>query len=139
MGRKIKMLLKGHTINPGYAEGEAVVTHTPFSFSGELDPNTGKIAPVDHELCGQLIKGKIFVVPTGKGSSSGPNVAWAAMKAGNAPCGIICVTAEPVLAAGAITANIPMIDRLEQNPLEVIKTGDYVKLDALNGLVEIVQ
>ena len=60
------------------------------------------------------------------------------MIAGNVPAAMICVQAEPVVAAAAITANIPMVDKLSKNPLEVIKTGDYVKVDATNGIVEIV-
>ena len=32
---------------------------------------------------------------------------------------------------------IPVIDRPEQNPIELIKTGDRVKVDASNGITEI--
>lgn len=131
------MILKGHTINPGYAEGEAIVTTIPFSFLGELDPSTGKVPSPSHELFGQTLSGKILVFPTGKGSSGGPTIAWKAMKAGNSPKAIICIEAEPVVAAAAIIAGIPMVDRLNRNPLEVIKTGDYVKINATEGFVEI--
>ena len=132
------MKLRGHTINPGQAQGEAIVTHIPFSFLGELDPATGTVPSPSHELFGQSLAGRVFVFPTGKGSSTGPMIAWYAMIAGNVPAAMICVQAEPVVAAAAITANIPMVDRLSKNPLEVIKTGDYVKVDATNGIVEIV-
>jgi hypothetical protein len=30
-----------------------------------------------------------------------------------------------------------MVHRLDQNPLEVIKTGDYIKMDATAGIVEV--
>ena len=132
------MILKGHMINRGKAEGETIVTKIPFSFLGELDPMTGRVPAESHELFGQTLAGKIFVFPTGKGSNSGPIVAWKAMKAGNIPLAMICVQAEPIIAAAAIVANIPMVDRLEKNPLEVISTGDYVKVDATNGIVEVV-
>lgn len=133
------MKLKGHTINPGTAEGEAIVTRIPFSFVGELDPDTGKVSSPSHELFGHSLAGKIFVFPTGKGSSAGPIISWRAMKAGNNPKAMICVQAEPIVAAAAITANIPMVDRLNKNPLEVIKTGDYVKVNATEGTVEIIR
>lgn len=132
------MILRGHTVSAGKAEGEAIVTKMPFSFLGELDPTTGKVPSASHELFGQTIAGKIFVFPTGKGSSAGPIVAWRAMKVGNIPKAIICIQAEPIIAAAAIVTNIPAVDRLEKNPLEVIKTGDYVKVDATNGIVEVV-
>ena len=45
--------------------------------------------------------------------------------------------ADPVVALGAIVSNIPMVDKLDSNPLELIKTGDYVKLDADRGIVKV--
>jgi predicted aconitase with swiveling domain len=131
------MKLKGHIINEGVAEGEAIVTTIPFSFLGELDPETGKVPSPSHELFGQSLAGKVFIFPTGKGSSMAPAIAWYAMLAGNAPCAMVCERAEPVVASAAITINIPMLDRLEKNPVEVIKTGDYVRVDAIEGIVEI--
>lgn len=132
------MILKGHTISPGDAEGEAIVTNTPFSFLGELEPTTGKVPSPSHELFEQTLAGKIFVFPTGKGSSGAPIISWKAKERGNNPKAMICVQAEPIVASAAITADIPMVDRLDKNPLDVIKTGDYVKVDATNGTVEIV-
>lgn len=132
-------MLKGRTVNPGKAEGEAVVTKTPFSFLGELDPSTGCVPSPSHELFGRSLKGKIFVCPTGKGSSAGPSIAYLAMKAGNLPSAMIVTKVEPVLAAAILTANIPAVDHLDQNPLAVIETGDYVKVDADLGTVEIIK
>jgi predicted aconitase with swiveling domain len=131
------MKLRGHTVSPGKAEGEAVVLDEPFSFLGELDPNTGKIASPLSRQFGQDLRGKVIVTPTGKGSSMGPVISWYAMKAGNNPAAIICLQAEAILASAAIIAGIPMIDKLDKNPLELIKSGDYVKVDATAGIVEI--
>jgi predicted aconitase with swiveling domain len=132
------MKLSGNTVSPGSAEGEAIVVKVPFSFLGELDAATGKIASPFHEQFGQSLKGKVLVTPTGKGSSMGPIISWYAAKAGNSPSAIICIKAESIIASAAITAGIPMVDRLDKNPLEVIRTGDYVKVDANAGVVEIV-
>jgi predicted aconitase with swiveling domain len=133
------MKLRGHTINPGRAEGEAIVTSIPFSFLGELDPDTGRVPSPSHELFGQSLASKIFVFPTGKGSSAAPIIAWFAMKNGNLPRAMVCVQAEPIVAAAAITVGLPMVDKLDRNPLAVIKTGDYVIVDATNATVEIVE
>jgi predicted aconitase with swiveling domain len=57
--------------------------------------------------------------------------------AGSAPKAIINVRAHPVWVALAIELDIPLVDRLDRNPCEVIKTGDWVKVDAENGIVEI--
>jgi predicted aconitase with swiveling domain len=131
------MKLKGHTVSPGKAEGEAVILEEPFSFLGELDPNTGKIASPLNKHFGQDLRGKVIVTPTGKGSSMGSVISWYAMKAGNSPAAIICLQAEAILASAAIVAGIPMIDKPDQNPFELIKAGDHVKVDATAGIVEI--
>jgi len=131
------MKLKGHTINPGKAEGEAIILEAPFSFLGELDPDTGKIASPLNKHFGQDLRGKVIVTPSGKGSSMGPVISWYAMKAGNNPAAIICLQAEAILASAAIVAGIPMIDKLDKNPFEFIRPGDYVKVDATAGIVEV--
>lgn len=133
------MILKGKTVKKGKAEGEAIVSQRPFSFLGDLDAATGKVVPVGHDLEGQSIANKIFVFATGKGSTAGPNVAARAKQAGNAPKGMICVEVEPVMAMVAIRNDIPMVHKLDQNPLEVIKTGDYIKMDATEGIVEVIK
>ena len=131
--------LKGRTINPGKAEGKAIVSRIPFSFLGELDPSTGNISSPSHELYGHSLKDKIFVCPTGRGSSGGPGIAYIAKKAGNMPKGMIVGQVEPVLAAVILTADIPAVDMLDRDPLEVIETGDYIKLDANTGVVEVIK
>lgn len=133
------MILKGKTVKKGVAEGEAIVSQRPFSFLGDLDVNTGRVAPKGHDLEGQRIADKIFVFATGKGSTVGPNVAYQAKQLGNAPRGMICIEVEPVMAMVAIMNDIPMVHKLDRNPLEVIETGDYIKMDATNGVVEVIK
>lgn len=133
-----KTLLKGKTVKAGKAEGEAIVSKLPFSVLGDLEVATGKIMVKGHDLEGQSIKGKIFVFLTGKGSTGGPRIAYLAKRQGNVPAGMICVEAEPVIAMVAIANDIPMVHLLNKNPIEVIKTGDYVKMDATAGKVEVI-
>jgi predicted aconitase with swiveling domain len=138
MGEVEKMILHGKTVKKGQVEGEVIVSLLPFSFLGDLNVEKGTIAPAGHDLEGQSIAGKIFVFPTGKGSTVGPYVANMAKKLGNIPAGMICVEVEPVMAMVAIMNDIPMVHKLDQNPLEVLKTGDYIKMDATKGLVEVI-
>jgi predicted aconitase with swiveling domain len=44
-----------------------------------------------------------------------------------------------VIALVGIMAKIPTIDQFEKNLLELVHTGDYVKVDADNGTIEIVK
>jgi len=131
------MEIRAHTVCAGKAEGEAVAYKGPFSFLGDLDPATGKVPVLGHELEGKSLANKVFVFTTGKGSSGGPRIAWAAKRNAKAPAAMICLESEPVLSCGAIVAEIPTVDRPEKNPFELIKTGDYVKVDATAGIVEI--
>lgn len=133
------MKLKGRKVSSGKAEGEAVVYNGPFSMLGDLDPRTGRVPVRGHKIEGQSLTNKIFVFTTGKGSTGGPYVAYRAKQLGNAPAGMICTECEPVIALGAIMADIPMVDKLDKNPVEIIRTGDYVKIDADEGVVEIIK
>jgi predicted aconitase with swiveling domain len=38
---------------------------------------------------------------------------------------------------GFVFGNVPSVTDLDQDPLEVIATGDYIKLDADKGIVEV--
>ena len=53
------------------------------------------------------------------------------------PAAIINVLTEPIIAVGAIMGEIPVVDSLEADPLEIIENGDLVQVDAINGFVEI--
>lgn len=135
----MEMKLKGHKINAGEAEGEAIVYRGPFSFVGDINPKNGVVPVPGHELEGQSLVNKVFIFTTGHGSSAGPYQAYSCKEAGNAPAALVCIEAEPVIALSAITADIPMVDKLEKNPLDVIETGDYVKVNATKGNVEIIK
>jgi predicted aconitase with swiveling domain len=133
----MKITLRGRKVIGGLAEGEAVVTKEPVSFLGGVNPDKGVVVERGHELDGQSITGKVFVFPHGKGSTAGPYIIYAMAKRKTAPVAMINVEAEPIIAVGAAMGNIPMVDRLDKNPLEVIATGDHVRMDGDQGIVEI--
>jgi len=133
----MKIILKGRKVIGGLAEGEAVVTRQPVSFLGGINPDSGLVVEKGHEIEGQCITNKIFVFPRGKGSTSGPYIIYALAKRKTGPSGMINIEAEPIIAVGASMGNIPVIDKVEKNPVEIIETGDYVKMDGDKGIVEI--
>ena len=134
-----EIILKGHRVVKGKAEGEALVSHEPISFVVGVNSETGVVVEKNHELEGVSIAGKILVFPTGKGSTGGSFVLYETVRCKTAPKGIINLRADPVVTVGAIIGNIPLVDRLDGNPLELIKTGDYVKLDADQGVVRVIR
>ncbi|MEM4643938.1 MAG: DUF126 domain-containing protein, partial [Candidatus Methanomethylicaceae archaeon] len=54
---------------------------------------------------------------------------------GHAPAGIINVETEAIIATGCILAEIPLVDKLEVDPISAISTGDYVVVDGKEGRV----
>jgi predicted aconitase with swiveling domain len=48
---------------------------------------------------------------------------------------LIVKDVETVLVVSAFMTKVPLVDRLEKDPFEVIHTGDFVKVDAEKGMV----
>jgi predicted aconitase with swiveling domain len=133
----MSIILKGRTISQGLAEGEALVSPAPIGFNFGFDVATGTVIEHGHPLEHQSIKDKILIFPYGKGSTGGSYVIYQLAKAGTGPRAIINASTETIIAVGAIMGGIPVVDQLERDPLQTIKTGDYVKVDATHGTVEI--
>jgi len=130
-----EIVLKGRSVFKGVGEGEAVVSNQAISFLGGVDPDTGLVIEKGHELEGENIAGKVLIFPRGRGSTAGSYIIYALAKKGTAPKAMINLLAEPIIVTGAIIGRIPLMDMLERNPLEVIKNGDWVRVDGEKGVV----
>jgi len=132
-----EIILKGHKVAKGKASGEGLVSQSPISFFGGVNSQTGVVVEKGHELEGVSIVDKVLIFPYGKGSTAGSYQLYELTFSQKAPRAIINLRADPIVAVGAIIGNIPMIDRPEPNPLEIIKTGDLVEVDADQGTVKV--
>jgi predicted aconitase with swiveling domain len=132
-----RITLHGRKVTGGYVEGEAIVTKDTISGFGGIHPLTGVITERRHELRGQSFKGKILVFPGAKGSSGWSVNFHTARLAGAAPAGMIFKNMTTKIALGAVVIHAPTVTDLDQDPLEVIRSGDWVKIDADNGTVEV--
>ncbi len=130
------MRIRGRVISKGYAEGEVVVSRRKFSFLGDVDVESGVVVANDSDIEGESIANKIFVFPYGRGSTVGTYVLLRMKKKGTAPKAIINIETEPIIAVGAIIAGIPLMDKLELNPIEVFESGDFAVVNAYEGYVE---
>jgi predicted aconitase with swiveling domain len=128
------MILKGRKIYKGIAEGEAIVTKDGISFYGGVDPDTGKVVEVGHELEKQSITGKILVFPTGKGSTVGSYTMFRMKKNKTAPAAIINEQIDTIIAVGCIISEIPCVDKID---VSKIKTGQKVVVNGSEGTVEV--
>jgi len=144
-----EITLYGRGLVEGEGEGEAIVIRSPFSFAHGVDPKTGMAIDMRQapEIYGKIITGKVLVYPCGRGSTTGASWFLEAVRCGNYPSAIINIESEIIIVGGAVQAsifygkNIPIVDRLNKNPLEVITTGDYVKVEVKGrkGVVKVVK
>ena len=56
---------------------------------------------------------------------------------GIGPKAMINVKTHPVFAYASVVLNIPTVDGFEKDPTTVVKTGDWIKVDAPNGIIEV--
>jgi predicted aconitase with swiveling domain len=132
-----KIVLRGRKVVGGCAEGEALVTNDTISGWGGIDPQTGTIIERRHQLRGVSFKDKILVFPGAKGSSGWSAFFHAARLAGAAPKAMLFNKITTKVALGAVVTHAPAMTDFDQDPLTIIKTGDWVKVDADNGVVEV--
>ena len=132
-----EIVLRCHKIVGGYGEGEALVSHEPICFY-LTDPKTGIVREKDHELAGKNLANKVLVFPSGKASSVVQIDGLFKLASHDvAPKALIVKDVETVLIVSAFLVKVPLVDRLEKDPFEVIRTGDFVRVDAERGRVAI--
>ena len=132
-----KIVLRGRAVVAGIVEGEALVTKQAISGWGGIDPRTGTVIETRHELRGQSFKDKILVFPGAKGSSGWSHYFHLARLSGAAPKAMLYTKTNTKMALGAVVTHAPAMTDFDHDPLELIETGDWVRVDGDNGIVEI--
>jgi predicted aconitase with swiveling domain len=131
------IVLHGRKVVGGYAEGEALVTRDTISGWGGINPLTGTVIETRHELRGQSFKDKVLVFPGAKGSSGWSAAFHVTRITGTAPKALVFNEMTTKIALGAVVMRIPSVTDLDQDPLQLIRTGDWVTVDGDRGIVEI--
>jgi hypothetical protein len=129
--------LHGRKVVGGYAEGEALVTNDTISGWGGINPMTGTVIETRHELRGQTFKDKILVFPGAKGSSGWSAAFHLTRLTGTAPKAMVFNDMSTKIALGAVVMRVPAVTDFDQDPLQVIETGDWVIVDGDRGIVEV--
>ncbi len=131
------LVLHGRRVVGGVAEGEAIVTSQAISGFGGIDPMTGIVTERRHELCGQSFAGKVLVFRGAKGSSGWAGNFQTARMAGVGPLAILFNEMTTKIALGAVVMRVPAMTRFDTDPLTVIASGDWVRVDADAGFIEV--
>jgi predicted aconitase with swiveling domain len=133
----VDRILRGRKVVPGVVEGEALVSAETISGWGGIDPVKGIIIERRHELFGVSFTGKILVFPGAKGSSGWSGFFQSTRLLGTAPLAMLFTHLTTKVALGAVVTRVPSMTDFDRDPVEVIRTGDWVRVDADAGIVEV--
>jgi hypothetical protein len=126
-------MIEGRVLAAGEASGPALVLDEPLSFWGGLDPLTGRIIDHRHPQQGRDVRGRVLVLPAGRGSSSSSTVLAEAIRLGTAPAGILLAGDDAIVVVGALVAadlygmRVPVV-QVGRVALAPIRTGDAVQI-----------
>ena len=126
--------LKGRGAIGGIAEGEALVCPESIQGWAGVSDTTGKIIERGHSQEGQNIHGRILVLPGSKGSNGWSCHFHSAMMAGFIPAGWIFTKMDSRAGVAAVVVGSPAVADIEDgDPCEILRTGDWIRLDGTTG------
>ncbi|MGE5295893.1 MAG: aconitase X swivel domain-containing protein [Solirubrobacterales bacterium] len=131
-GLESEIVMTGIARSKGKAAGEAMVFSHRFGWAfNHVGNEDGKVLTAGWDHQGESVQDKIVVYPTVTGSTSGAvSLYYKVKQSHHGPAGIICREIFPFDISGAIAAEIPAVDKLDQDPITTIKNGDWVEIDA---------
>ena len=131
-----KIILKGRKVIGGIAEGEALVSKMPLMGWGNVDSKNGYTTERNHPLYEVPFKGKVLVFTEPRGS--GGFVGYGRTRLfGTQPAAFVYRKGNNLTIFAAMAADIPTVTDFDQDPTEVIETGDYVVVNGDAGTVEV--
>jgi predicted aconitase with swiveling domain len=143
--------LKGKPVVKGRASGPALVTKMPMNFTAAFTKPKNLLAfwrsliqDRHHELFNKDIKGTVFVYPATIGSTYTGMILLELMYQGVGPKAIIVQSADPLMAAGSILADvwfekgIPIVEYPGEDIFEKVKNGARVEVNGDTGEIVLV-
>jgi predicted aconitase with swiveling domain len=116
------MTIVAQPLVSGTASGAVLKLGEPLSLWGGLEPTTGEIIDRRHPQSGQIVTGRILVMPSGRGSSSASSILLEAVRLNTTPSAIITAEVDGILALGAVVARELYASA---PPLLVVNAEDY--------------
>ena len=134
---KPRIVITGRKVVGGVAEGEAMVTRETISGWGGVNPSTGTVIESRHELKGQSFAGKVLVFPGAKGSSGWSSIFHMSKLRGMSPVAMVFNIMTTKAALGAVVMRTPTVTECDSDPLDHIRTGDWVRVDGDAGTISV--
>ena len=131
-----KIVLKGRKVIGGVAEGEALVSKKPLMGFGNINVRGGFTVERNHPLYEVPFKGKVlvFTEPRGSGGFVGYGMT---RQFGQNPVAFLYRRGNNLTVFAAMNMKVPTVTDFDQDPTEVIETGDFVRVDGDRGIVEV--
>lgn len=133
-----KIVLKGRKVIGGVAEGEALVSTRPLMGFGNINVPGGFTVERNHPLYEVPFKGKVLVFPEPRGSGGFVGYGLTA-KFGKNPVAFLYRRGNNLTVFAAMNMKVPTVTDFDKDPLEVIETGDFVRVDGDKGIVEVIK
>lgn len=130
--------IQGQSLVRGEARGRVIRLSAPLSLWGGYDLESGRVCDVNHPQCGEILAGKILVMPGGRGSSSSSSILLESARMSVNPLAIIVTEKDPIIVIGALVAadlykvEIPVV-LLDAARLESLSSGLEVAVNARSG------
>jgi len=132
------IILKGRKVIGGTAQGEALVSKRPLMGWGNVDSKNGYSVERNHPLYEVPYKGKVLVFTEPRGS--GGFVGFGRSRLfGTNPAAFLYRKGNNLTVFAAMVMNVPTVTDFDQDPTEVIETGDYVIVNGDEGIVEVIK
>lgn len=131
-------LIVARGIVQGTGTGAALVSPEPVSFLGDLDIRTGEVVDRGLTIGGQVVAGRVLVIPHSVGSAGAWRFLYQMYVHGTHPAAIVQqALPDSSLVQGAILAGVPIVCEPDVDVLSVIATGDQldVHVDADGGRI----
>jgi len=128
-----EVVFSGASFVHGEVLGEIIASDVELSFWGGVDPFSGEVIDRHHPLSGQILSGKVLVIPGGRGSCSGSGVILELLLTGKGPAAIVTEREDDILTLGVVIAeevfgkSIPVVV-LDPRDFRRVATAGYARV-----------
>jgi predicted aconitase with swiveling domain len=102
-----------------------------------VDIYTGNVVEPGHPLEGKSIKDSVLILDGSKGSNGWSIFFHAAQEAGCGPVALVFPKLDSRTAVTAAVLNVPLVTDLTENVFDIIRVGDWVRVDGNRGIIEV--
>jgi predicted aconitase with swiveling domain len=134
---KTRRIIRGRGALGGIAEGPALISKRTITGWGGVDIFTGKVVEPGHPLEGMSIKDSVLILDGSRGSNGWSVFFHAAQEAGFGPAALVFPRLDSRTAVTAAVLNLPLVTDLTENVFDIIRVGDWVRVDGNLGTIEV--